>query len=172
MDGTGFRYGPKAMTGISYAYVSNGAITESNALGSGWGVAKRLPIAIGAATGIGLHSATTVPLLLLQTQYFKMGGISDSDNAVLLPKSQTIAGHSCYEVTVSTPYKITYYVDKKTWLLVRSVEDLSGMTAALGGSGTLLITLNMKDPIVNKPIPSSAFALSKVTTNSSILNPH
>ena len=160
VDGTGF-------SGTGYAYVSNGTTTEMNAFG-GWSNAQSPMMAIAGATGIGMHSATTVPSTLL---HIKIGGITGIQSAVPISENSLINGHTCYKVVVQSPYKTTYWVDKKTWLLVRSVEDLSSFMSGMGGSGPFLITLNMKSPILNKPIKSSVFALPKVTANMPFLNP-
>jgi len=162
-------------SGSAYAYVSNGTTTEFG-LDGDWCRFKSPMMAIASATGIGTHSATTVPLLLLLPEYFKEWfRTTNPEKVVLKPESYPIAGHSCYAVVVSSRNITTFYIDKKSWLLVRSVEDLFIKPKRIPGynrehrtshSGHLFITLDMKDPILNKQIATNAFALPKVTTTS------
>jgi outer membrane lipoprotein-sorting protein len=150
VDGTSF-------TGRPFAFVCSGNITEFNAFGA-WTHLESPEMAIASATGISNHAATLVPALLLNNRVIAM--MFNPQCAEAIVTSGSMDGHSCYKVVANSQYKTTFWIDKNTWLLVKSVEDLSAITKAMGGGpGRSTITVEFNTIAVNRPIPARVFVL-------------
>ncbi len=105
------------MMGGHYGYLSNGTDTI-HSIGGHRSKAENAEMAIAGATGIAMHAATTIPALLLHTQW----GYPFSPAETYSPKmaTDTVGGHPCYRVSGSNGVEdMICWVDKKTFLLRR-----------------------------------------------------
>ena len=118
----------KDMSGHPFAYVSDSALTAEK-YSTDNGVWKKTPsteLAIGAATGIAQNAATTVPALLLGTNW----GNPFAPEYAPEVREDTMDGRACYVVTSSLKTSTaaltgTFWIDEKTFLLRRYVSDSS-----------------------------------------------
>lgn len=136
------------MFGSQFAYVSNGAATYQKFVGA-WEKAKSPEMAIAGATGLSQDAATTIPALLLHTRW----GYPFSKATQFRPgvRQASEQGHACYRVTATTPTgSDTCWIDRKTFLLRRFVED-----------ATALINFDERfsGETINEPLPARAFAV-------------
>ena len=106
-----------SMMGGHYGYLSDGTSTIQNISGNR-SKAESAEMAIAGATGIAMSAATTIPALLLHTQW----GYPFSSRETYSPKvaTDTVGGHPCYRVSGSNGFEdMICWVDKKTFLLRR-----------------------------------------------------
>ena len=156
------------MSGYPFAYVSDGAVTEErNNLGS-WKKVTNAEAAIAAATGIAQSAGTTIPALLLGTNW----GNPFTPEYDMQVREDNVAGHSCYVVTSSLasatqPQRATFWIDEKTFLLRRYVRDASGraFSVRIGGVNHEIPAIRshnderFTNERLNETIPDSAFTL-------------
>lgn len=156
------------MSGRPFAYMSDGAATvEQNNLGF-WKKVASAEAAIASATGIAQSAGTTVPALLLHTNWGNPF-TSGYDPEV---REDEIDGHPCYVVTSSRvsathPQKAAFWVDEKTFLLRRYMSDASGtaFSVRIGGVTHEIPAIKshnderFTNERLNEAIPDSAFTL-------------
>lgn len=137
------------MMGGHYGYLSDGTSTIQNISGHRSKV-ESTEMAIGGATGIAMSAATTIPALLLRTQW----GYPFSPAETYSPKmaTDTVGGHPCYRLSGSNGIEdMICWVDKKTFLLRRYA--------------TTSATFHMhKDEVfsgerINAPLPAATFQM-------------
>lgn len=152
----------KAMGGMSYAFVSNGAETCSQ-IGGNWKRAESAEMAVAGATGISLGAAATVPALLLHLNwgYPFIPSAKMSDQAFGPVTKERVGGTLCYRFTDTRggrmPSTETFWFDSKTFLLTRMIEDTKLTTARMRSDQHITTTQ------INTPIPASTFALPDVS---------
>ena len=137
------------MMGGHYGYLSDGTDTI-HSIGGNRSKVESAEMAIAGATGIAMSAATTIPALLLHTQW----GYPFSPAETYTPTmaADTVGGHPCYRVSGSNGVEdMICWVDKKTFLLRRYATT------------SAMLHLH-KDEVfsgerINAPLPASTFQM-------------
>ena len=166
------------LNGHSFAYVSDGAVTEetTHTIGGTWRLDRNTEMAVASVGGIAAGAATTIPALLLDTSTGIPTALGSSDK-LLDPevREDAVQGHPCYVLTshsVSTARSETQslWIDEKTFLLRRSVSDFehADFTFFIKGKPQTIPASkshdeeNFTNERTNQPIPDSTFTLPPV----------
>ncbi len=160
----------KDASGQSFAYISDGTLTaEQNIAGKGaWKKASSTELAIAAVTGIAQNAATTIPALLLGTNW----GNPFTPGFDPIVREDSIEWHPCYIVTSSLKTSTAaltgaFWIDEKTFLLRRYVSDSSIAATSFviaGNKQDIPATQSHEDQTftnvrLNEAIPDSVFTL-------------
>jgi len=137
------RVGGATMFNSNYDLLSNGTTWLYNA--GNWETVKDAETGIGSITGISGSSGTAVPALLLHTRWGSPFPVSGNNNVTV--GAENISGHSTYRISTTAPLATTFWIDKKTFFLVKMKQTFQ--------TYTFIVTYNT--PSVNKPIPAKAF---------------
>jgi len=161
------------MSGHPFAYVSDGTATaEQDSTNKGvWKTLPSAELAIASFTGTAQNAATTVPALLLGTNWgnpFTPG----FDPEV---REDAVDGHPCYVVTNSLVTDTLalaglFWIDEKTFLLRRHVFDTQTAATSVviaGSKQDMPATKSHEDQRftnehLNVAIPDSTFTLPAV----------
>jgi RNA polymerase sigma factor (sigma-70 family) len=150
------------MSGHSFAYVADGAAAYDKNLVTKdvWQKAQSTEMVIARVTGIAQSSATTIPALLLGIA--SVNPLAPAKTFAPEVGEEDVDGHHCYLVTSSlvaaaVTTSRSFWVDEKTFLLRRSLIDISG--TALGTSVQSHIDQRFKNERLNEAVPDSAFTL-------------
>ena len=155
--------------GNPFAYVSDGVTTAEQIASKGvWKKVENAEMAIAGATGIAQNAATTVPALLLGTNW----GDPFVPEYGLEVREDDVDGHPCYVVTNSlgtaTDSLMGYFwIDEKTFLLRRYVQDSDSQAQTLEIAGQSRVVPAMKlhnderftKERLNEDIPDSTFTV-------------
>lgn len=165
------------MSGTPFAYVSDGTRTEATFGGNrNWKTEQNPETAIASATGIAQSAATTVPAILLGTNWGMPLPLTVSNKLTdPLVHENSIDGHLCYVLTahlVSTNGSLTQslWIDQKTFLLRSCVSDSDSKEQTFVVAGQSHVVPATKSHNVemftnerlNPPIPDSTFTLPAV----------
>ncbi len=132
--------------GNPFAYVSDGVTMAEQIASKGvWKKVENAEMAIAGATGIAQNAATTVPALLLGTNW----GDPFVPEYGLEVREDDVDGHPCYVVTNSlgtaTDSLMGYFwIDEKTFLLRRYVQDSDSQAQTLEIAGQSRVVPAMK----------------------------
>jgi len=155
------------MSGRSFAYIGDGVkVFDKNLVtGDVWQKAQNIDTSIASVTGTAQSSATTIPALLLSSS--PMNPLSQAQAKTLTPevRQDDVDGQHCYLITASlvtatATTSRSFWVDEKTFLLRRSLIDISG--TALGNSVQSHIDQRFTDEHLNGAIPDSTFTLPAI----------
>ena len=153
--------------GNPFAYVSDGVTTaEQIASKRVWKKAENAEMAIAGATGIAQDAATTVPALLLGTNWGDPF-VPEYGSEV---REDSVDGHPCYVVTNSlgtatnalTGY---FWIDEKTFLLRRYVQDSDSQEFEIPGQSHVVPAMKLHNDErftkerLNEDIPDSTFTV-------------
>ena len=132
-----------------FSYVSDGRAAYER-FGGAWKRDRGIQDAIAGATGIGQNAATTIPALLLHTDW----GYPFAPRAIYDPvvAAQTVNGHSCYRIRTTGGFPATYWVNKQTFLIEAVATDLSMGTMHLHNMQVI------HSSRINPRIPAATFA--------------
>lgn len=131
-----------SMFGSPYQLLCDGKSTEVFNSGT-WSTVQSPELGIATITGVSANAGTAVPAALFHTSWGSLAVPGQAGRA----SRDTIGGRSTYRVDFTQPFKHKLWFDTKTYFLVKSEMSVMGQT----------ITVDFGKPIVNKPIPSSAF---------------
>lgn len=166
--------------GQIFAYVSDGIVTEESfpmvsGTSGNWKKEVSTEMAIGGATGVSQNAGTTIPALLLGTNWGAPLPLTAGATLDTEVREDAIDDQLCYVLTghLKTPQMTqttSLWVDKKTYLLRRSVSDINSaaQTIQVGGNSYSLPATKMHNDEhftnerLNQPIPESTFTLPPV----------
>ncbi len=142
-------------SGNPFAYVSTDKATYLKAVGSRWDKVENSEMALGSVTGITMSAGTTIPATLLHTHW----GYPFPAASALGPTmtQEDVDGHACYHLTATVvTIKDSFWIDQKTFLLLRLVEDSSDTVP--GKSISLHEDQRFTNEKLDVALPDSIFA--------------
>ena len=158
---------------LPWAYTSDGVGTMERSNLGGWRTVSDTQSAIATITGITLNAGTTIPAVLLHTNWGTPLGLGKSVAAEV--REDNAQGQPCYVLTANmktpTLTETEYlWVDEKTYLLRRLISDReqAAQTLTVGGKPLSLpasqthMEEQFTDERINQPIPNSTFTLPAV----------
>jgi outer membrane lipoprotein-sorting protein len=137
----------------SMGYVSDGRQTGLLMM-TQWVSESSTEMAIAGVTGVGMLSATTIPALLLHSNwgYPFLAGYKINPFVSI----SRVLGESCYRVEVDGKSKAVFWIDAKTYLLDKVQETSSGLS-------TFTITQVITEQKVDSTIDPSTFNVPNAT---------
>ena len=110
-----------------------------------WATQSSPELGIAAITGVSANAGMGVPSLLFHTSW-GWGHISETAQSSTVTKV-TLSGKSAFKIAMGGQLPLTIWIDAKTHFVMKSEMSAMGKT----------IVVTCQPPLVNRPIPASAF---------------